>query len=138
MTDVIYARLHPKYHPAIITGQTPDDTRQDEVWHFQNDDNCKVIIGTTGAMGTGLTLTAGTVEIFLDMPWNRALYDQAVDRCHRVGQTKNITIYNLMCQNTIDERINEIVQKKGKMSDALVDGKLGDMKATELLNFLLS
>jgi SNF2 family DNA or RNA helicase len=88
-------------------------------------------------MGTGLTLTAGTVEIFLDEPWNRALYDQATDRCHRVGQKHNVTIYNLMCKNTIDERIHELVQKKGAMSDALVDGKL-DMSKSEVLDFLLS
>ena len=136
MTDEVYNRLHPKYHPAIITGQTPDDARQDEVWHFQNDDKCKVIIGTTGAMGTGLTLTAGTVEIFLDEPWNRANKEQAEDRCHRVGTTENITIYTLVCKGTIDERINELVEKKGMMADALVDGKI-NMDKGQLLDFLV-
>ena len=136
MTHVIEERLS-KYNPAVITGETKDAERQAEVDAFQNGDS-RVIIGTIGAMGTGLTLTAGTVEIFLDMPWNRALYDQAVDRCHRVGQNSNITIYNLMCKNTIDERINDIVQKKGRMSDALVDGKVQGLSTTELLNFLLS
>ena len=136
ITDEVYKRLHPKYHPAIITGQTQDEARQDEVKNFQYNDNCKVIIGTTGAMGTGLTLTAGTVEIFLDEPWNRALYDQATDRCHRVGQKSNVTIYNLMCKGTIDERIHELVQKKGAMSDALVDGKV-NMNKAEILDFLL-
>lgn len=137
MTDEIYKRLHPKYHPAIITGQTPDDMRQDEVKHFQYDENCKVIIGTTGAMGTGLTLTAGTVEIFLDEPWNKALKDQAEDRCHRVGTTENITIYTLICKDTIDERINELVERKGEIADALVDGKIVGNKL-DLLNFLIS
>ena len=88
-------------------------------------------------MGTGLTLTAGTVEIFLDEPWNRALLDQAVDRCHRVGTKENITIYTLMCKNTIDERIHDIVERKGLMSDAIVDGKIA-MNKRELLNFLLN
>lgn len=137
MTDEIYKRLHPKYHPAIITGQTPDDLRQDEVKHFQYDEKCKVIIGTTGAMGTGLTLTAGTVEIFLDEPWNKALKDQAEDRCHRVGTTENVTIYTLICKDTIDERINELVERKGEIADALVDGKIVGNKL-DLLNFLIS
>lgn len=137
MTDEIYKRLHPKYHPAIITGQTPDDVRQDEVKNFQYNDNYKVIIGTTGAMGTGLTLTAGTVEIFVDEPWNKALKDQAEDRCHRVGTTENVTIYTLLCKGTIDERINELVERKGAMADALVDGKI-TMDKRELLEFLIS
>ena len=138
MTDEIFKRLNAKsIWCEVITGATADSHRQQAVDNFQNNDNYKVIIGTIGAMGTGLTLTAGTVEIFLDEPWNRALYDQATDRCHRVGQKHNVTIYNLMCKNTIDERIHELVQKKGAMSDALVDGKL-DMSKSEVLDFLLS
>jgi SNF2 family DNA or RNA helicase len=73
----------------------------------------------------------------MDHPWNRALYDQAVDRCHRIGQNNNITIYNLLTKNTIDERIWELVERKGALSDAIVDGKITGNKA-ELLEFLLS
>lgn len=137
MTDEIYKRLHPKYHPAIITGQTDDASRQDEVNNFQYNENCKVLIGTTGAAGTGITLTAGTVEIFMDEPWNMALKEQAVDRCHRIGQKNSLTIYTLMCKDTIDERIHEIVERKGAMADALVDGKV-NVSTQELLAFLLS
>ena len=136
MTDVIYARLRVKHPTNCITGATKDNERQTIVDDFQVG-RCKVLIGTIGAMGTGLTLTAGTVEIFLDEPWNRALYDQATDRCHRVGQKHNVTIYNLMCKNTIDERIHELVQKKGAMSDALVDGKI-DISKSDVLEYLLS
>ena len=88
-------------------------------------------------MGTGLTLTAGTVEIFLDEPWNRANKEQAEDRCHRVGTTDNVTIYTLICKGTIDERINDLVYQKGAMADALVDGKV-NMASEDLLDFLLS
>jgi len=136
MTNEVCKRL-AKYHPAVITGETNDADRQGEVNRFQNDDDCKVIIGTTGAMGTGITLTAGTVEIFLDEPWNRALKDQAVDRCHRVGTTENVTIYTLLTRNTIDERIHELVEQKGAMSDALVDGQV-KMERGQLVDFLLS
>lgn len=136
MTDAICDRL-AQFSPAVITGNVHPDIRNSAIDMFQNLDGCKVIIGTIGAMGTGLTLTAGTVEIFMDEPWNRALYDQAVDRCHRVGQNSNVTIYNLICKNTIDERIHELVQNKGAMSDAIVDGHVvGDRM--ELLNYLLS
>lgn len=136
MTDEIYKRLHLKYHPAIITGQTDDANRQEEVNQFQNNKECKVIIGTSGAMGTGITLTAGSVEIFMDEPWNMALKEQCVDRCHRIGQQNNITIYTLMCANTIDVKIHEIVEEKGILADAIVDGKVTTNKS-ELLNFLL-
>ena len=136
MTTPIAKRLS-KYNPAVITGEINTDTRQQMIDKFQNNDSCKVIVGTIGAMGTGLTLTAGTVEIFLDHPWNRALYDQAVDRCHRIGQKNNVTIYNLLCKDTIDERIWQIVNKKGLMSDYMVDGKVEGMHKAELLSYLI-
>jgi len=136
MTDAIWSRLRSKYRISVITGETKDVDRKDNVEEFQSGAS-QVIIGTIGAMGTGLTLTAGTVEIFVDEPWNKALKDQAEDRCHRIGTMSNITIYTIMCKNTIDERIHDIVEKKGIMSDALVDGKITGNKM-ELLNFLLS
>ena len=137
MTSPIYNKLSRNYKGVIITGETDEVERQVNVNHFQNNPECKFILGTIGAMGTGLTLTAGTVVVFMDHPWTRAAYDQAVDRCHRIGQNSNLTIYNLLCKNTIDERIWEIVQRKGAISDALIDGKATGC-STELLNFLLS
>ena len=136
ITDVVYDRLCAKYPIGVITGQTDDAVRQSIVDDFQKGFN-KVLIGTIGAMGTGLTLTAGTVEIFLDHPWNRALYDQAVDRCHRIGQNNNVTIYNLLCKGTIDERVWSIVKKKGQIADSLVDGINVENKS-EIIDYLLS
>ena len=137
MTDVIYKRLYKKYGTRIITGDISEYERKTAVNEFQHVKDVKVLIGTIGAMGTGLTLTAGTVEIFMDEPWNKALKDQAEDRCHRVGTTQNVTIYTLMCKDTIDERIHQIVENKGFMADAIVDGETPS-KNSELLDFLLS
>lgn len=136
MTDVVYDRLCDKYPLAIITGQTKDAERQQMVEKFQSG-KAKVIIGTIGAMGTGLNLYAGTVEIFLDEPWNRANKEQAEDRCHRVGTKQNVTIYTILCKDTIDERVHTLVENKGVMADMLVDGKITGNKA-DLLDFLLS
>ncbi len=122
------------YHPAYITGETKADDRMAEVNRFQNDKNCKVIIGTIGAMGTGLTLTAAQNVIFLDSPWNMALKAQAEDRAHRIGTKGTVNIITLVCKNTIDERIEELVEKKGQIADALVDGKV----SIEDINYLLS
>ena len=136
VTDAVFERLYDKYSVAQITGETPDNMRQQTVKSFQETPDTKVIIGTIGAMGTGLTLTAGKTVIFMDEPWNKALYDQAVDRAHRIGQKNNITIYNLLTKDTIDERIHNIIYKKGAMSDAIIDGKIMGNK-TEVFNYLL-
>lgn len=136
ITNAVWERLHNQYRVSVITGETKEIDRQDNVAEFQSGAS-QIIIGTIGAMGTGLTLTAGTVEIFLDEPWNMALKEQAEDRCHRIGTTSNITIYTIMCKNTIDEKINQLVEHKGQISEALVDGKIVGNKE-ELINFLLS
>ena len=143
MTDAILQVLHTKLkligrlEPAVITGNTNDSDRQQIVDRFQNNDVCRVIIGTIGAMGTGLTLTAATTIIFVDEPWNKALFDQAVDRAHRIGQKNNITIYSIMCKDTIDERIHNLIYKKGAMSDAIIDGKVVGNK-NEVFDYLLN
>lgn len=127
-----------EYHPLLITGETKDGDRMPIVNEFQSNDDSKVIIGTIGAMGTGLTLTASSNIIFIDEPWNRATKDQAEDRIHRIGQTHSVSIYTLVTKDTIDERINSIVESKGAMSDYLVDNKNDDLTREKLVDFLLS
>ena len=136
MTNPVYKRYEKLYNPAIITGETKNRVEQEK--KFMEDDTCKIIIGTTGAMGTGLTLTAANTVIFLDEPWNDALKKQAEDRAHRIGTTENINIITLICKNTIDERIHELVEQKGAMADLLVDGKFTGKGKANLVNFLLS
>lgn len=133
MTEVAREKLK-SYHPAYITGATKADERMKEVERFQTDTNCKVIIGTIGAMGTGLTLTAAQNVIFLDSPWNMALKAQAEDRAHRIGTKGTVSVITLCCRDTIDERIEELVEKKGQIADALVDGKI----SIDDINYLLS
>ena len=136
MTSVIFDKV-AKYGCGVITGETADSNRQAIVNKFQSDDTLKVIVGTIGAMGTGLTLTAATTVIFVDEPWNKALFDQAVDRAHRIGQKNNITIYSIMCKDTIDERIHNLIYKKGAISDAIIDGKVVGNK-NEVFDYLLN
>jgi len=137
ITDEALMRLSKRYDGVSITGETPDEIRQKNMEMFQTRDDCKFIIGTIGAMGTGFTLTAGSIEIFLDEPWNRALKDQAVDRCHRIGTTENVTIFTLLCKGTIDEKIHTLVYEKGEMSDTLIDGQIARNKIG-IVDFLLS
>lgn len=137
MTTPIYDVLHKKYNGIIITGETKDSDRQHNVDLFQNNNDYKFAIGTIGAMGTGLTLTSASTVIFIDEPWTMAAKQQAIDRAHRIGTKENVTVYTLMAKNTIDERIHQLVEKKGAMSDALIDGKV-TTRSSELLDFLLS
>lgn len=136
MTDEIYKRLSAKYHGVQITGEIKDEDRQNAKDKFQNDPKCMFLVGTSGAMGVGITLTAAHVEIFMDIPWNKGSWEQCIDRCHRIGQTENLTIYNLMCKDTIDEKIYNLVERKGAMSDLLVDGVVRDKGA--IVDYLLS
>ena len=138
MTDAICNKLKSSGHNVgVITGETPDSSRQEIVDVVQNSADLSVLVGTIGAMGTGLTLTAATTVIFVDEPWNKALFDQAVDRAHRIGQKNNITIYSIMCKDTIDERIHNLIYKKGAMSDAIIDGKVVGNK-NEVFDYLLN
>lgn len=137
MTTILRNKLN-KFNPAYITGEVNSEDRMVEVNKFQNDPNCKVIIGTIGAMGTGLTLTAASTVIFLDEPWNRSIKDQAEDRAHRIGTKGTVRIVTLITKDTIDEGIANLVQRKGRMADLLVDGKVSTSSRQELVDYLLA
>lgn len=137
MTEVAKKKLS-QYNPAYITGSVKAGVRMAEVERFQKDPNCKVIIGTIGAMGTGLTLTAASNVIFLDDPWNRAIKDQAEDRAHRIGTKGTVRIITLVCKDTIDERILNLVERKGRMSDMIIDGKFEVTDRRAFVDYLLS
>lgn len=118
----LYIKLSDlSYNPAIVTGETKDPIA--EMNKFQNDKSCKVILGTTPALGTGYTLTAANTVIFIDEPWNKAIKDQAEDRCHRIGTKDTVNIISLICKDTIDARIHQIIKEKGELSDRIVDNK---------------
>ena len=137
MTLIMRQKLK-RYNPAYITGDVKADVRMHEVERFQNDPTCKVIIGTIGAMGTGLTLTAASNVIFIDDPWNRALKDQAEDRAHRIGTKGTVRVITIVCKDTIDERILDLVYRKGKMADMLIDGKFEARNKAAFIDYLLS
>lgn len=126
---------YAKYNPAYIDGSTVD--RMDEVERFQNDDSCKVIIGTIGAMGTGLTLTAASTVFFIDKPWTPAEVDQASDRAHRIGTKENVNIVTLAVRESVDEKIENLLEGKRDIASALVDGKANREAAMELVRDVL-
>jgi SNF2 family DNA or RNA helicase len=134
------------YNPALITGQVKDEMRGSEKDRFMNDEECKICIGSIAAMGTGLTLTSANTVIFIDEPWTKAIKDQCEDRCHRIGTKNTVFVYTLITKNTVDERVNSIVEYKGKMSDFILgEGdmpvrikKIAGMDTSEVVDFLNS
>ena len=90
------------------------------------------------AGGTGLNLTAADYVIHLDPWWNPAVEDQASDRAHRMGQQRPVTIYRLVTQNTIEEKIIALHGEKRDLADSLLDGgeAAGKLDTAALLNLL--
>lgn len=136
VTNLARKRLE-KYSPAYITGEIQQAVRNEERDRFQNDDTCKIMIGTSPALGTGFTLTAATNVIFLDEPWTKAVKVQCEDRAYRIGTTSAVTVYTLIAKSTIDEKVHDIVEEKGDISDFIIDGAVRKEKRSQFLRMLL-
>lgn len=101
------------YKPVTITGSTPPKERAVLVHKFQNDPECRVFIGNIQAAGTGITLTAASTVIFVESSWVPGEIDQAVDRCHRIGQKDAVLAQFLVVRDSLDEyMIRTVVDKK--------------------------
>lgn len=114
--------------------------RQMQVNKFQQDEDCRIFLGSTEACKEGLTLTAATHVIFVDYPWNWASYSQAYSRAHRIGQKDAVTVYNLMCTGTVDEKVFNTIINKKSMSEVLIDTKVDNdtIKAQGAIDFVRS
>lgn len=132
VTDLLEKHLD---NYAIYTGKTAN--REAQIKKFKEDDNCKIIIGTTQAMGTGLTLTEADTMVFFDEPWNYANFEQASDRIYRIGTKKSVNIISLICRNTLDEFIHKMIKKKRMMGDSIIDRKFS-VQDEKVLEFILS
>ena len=99
-----------------------------------NSDNTNVFLIMLKAGGTGLNLTSSDVVIHLDLWWNPQVENQATDRAHRIGQTKNVEVIKLICNGTIEERIIELQNKKKLLSDSLIEGNNRDKNNIEKLS----
>ena len=120
-----------KYNPLKCTGDESDIEVNNNILDFQNNINNKVIVCTWQKMGTGVTLTAANYVIFVDTPWNDSDFKQACDRCYRIGQNKNTTVITLICKDTYDERVQEILENKENLSNYIID----NIDSKQLLQF---
>ena len=131
----IYEQLK-KYNPTINTGDTKDEVIASNIEDFQTTDNSKVFLCTWQRMGVGITLTKASYAIFVDTPWTAAVYEQAQDRIHRIGSKQPVFIYNLICKDTIDERVKEIVDDKEAISDYIIDNQITAKSLTSLKKYI--
>lgn len=104
-----------------LDGQTRD--RRTCVERFQTDADCGLFLISLKAGGLGLNLTAADYVFILDPWWNPAVEQQAIDRAHRIGQTRHVTAYRLICEDTVEQRIAELQQRKQEVADAIVEGR---------------
>ncbi len=121
-----------KYH--YLDGSTPPHIRQERIDAFQRGEG-EVFLISLKAGGTGLNLTAADYVIHLDPWWNPAVEDQATDRVHRIGQQRPVTVYRLVTENTVEEKILKLHETKRDLADSLLDGtdSSGKMSADDLL-----
>lgn len=106
---------------VYLDGQTRN--RREVVDQFQNDPDIPLFLISLKAGGFGLNLTAAEYVFILDPWWNPAVESQAIDRAHRIGQTRPVFAYRLVCRDTVEQRILTLQAKKRELADAIVDGE---------------
>jgi superfamily II DNA or RNA helicase len=123
---------------AYLDGRTRN--RAQVVRRFQEDPACSLFLISLKAGGTGLNLTAAEYVFLLDPWWNPAVEAQAIDRTHRIGQTREVFAYRIVADNTIESKILELQQSKRALADAILGASAGGLKSLERedLEMLLS
>ncbi|HRP30898.1 MAG TPA: SNF2-related protein [Agriterribacter sp.] len=101
-------------------GSTPAHERERAITRFQEDDDCRAFLISLKAGGVGLNLTAADYVYIVDPWWNPAVEQQAIDRTHRIGQTKNIFAYRMICKDTIEDKILQLQEKKRSLARDLI------------------
>jgi SNF2 family DNA or RNA helicase len=105
---------------AYFDGSTSAIDREKAIQRFQTDDNCRVFLISLKAGGVGLNLTAADYVYIVDPWWNPAVEQQAIDRTHRIGQTKNIFAYRMICKDTVEDKILKLQERKRALAAELI------------------
>jgi non-specific serine/threonine protein kinase len=109
-------------------GSTSAQDRERAIQNFQNNDECRVFLISLKAGGVGLNLTAADYVYIVDPWWNPAVEQQAIDRTHRIGQTKNIFAYRMICIDTIEDKILQLQERKKVLARELITDDNGFVK----------
>lgn len=119
-----------RFNPLQYHGRIPSSQRDGVIERFRNDDSCHVILMSYGAGGVGLNLQFTNYVFLFDRWWNPAVEDQAINRAHRIGVDGPVHVTRFLMTNTIEERIDAVLQEKRELfdtifSDAASHQKLG-------------
>uniref|UniRef100_A0A8C9VV69 Chromatin-remodeling ATPase INO80 n=1 Tax=Scleropages formosus TaxID=113540 RepID=A0A8C9VV69_SCLFO len=141
MIDLLEEYMVYKKHTYMrLDGSSKISERRDMVADFQSRTDIFVFLLSTRAGGLGINLTAADTVIFYDSDWNPTVDQQAMDRAHRLGQTKQVTVYRLICQGTIEERILQRAKEKSEIQRMVISGgnfKPDTLKPKEVVSLLL-
>jgi hypothetical protein len=141
MLGLIRTKLEEMGIPyAYFDGSTTSTQREVAIQEFQNNEECRVFLISLKAGGIGLNLTAADYVYIVDPWWNPAVEQQAIDRTHRIGQTKNIFAYRLICKDTIEEKMLQLQERKRALASELVSDDNAFLKklTREDIDFLFS
>ncbi len=124
----------------ILHGETAVKKRQELVREFQNDESVPFFVLSVKAGGAGLNLTAASHVIHFDRWWNAAVENQATDRAFRIGQKRNVLVHKMVCQGTVEERIDQMIESKKQLAGDFLEGgaeiKLTEMGDAELMQLV--
>ena len=120
MLSLLEQRLHAEGIPTLyLDGATPTHERQDLTERFNNGEG-QVFLISLKAGGTGLNLTGADTVIHYDPWWNPTAQEQATSRAHRLGQTRPVTVFNLVTHGTIEEQVVRLGDRKRALFDRLI------------------
>lgn len=123
MLELIGQRLRAEHLTFFqLTGATSKEERERLVKRFQAGE-ADVFLISLKAGGVGLNLTSADVVIHYDPWWNTAAQDQATDRAHRIGQRRDVSVFKLICEGTIEERILRMQESKRDLADSVLSGE---------------
>jgi superfamily II DNA or RNA helicase len=114
---------------TYIDGSLNATQRKEEIKRFQEDEGIRVFLLSLRAGGVGINLTSADYVILYDPWWNPAVESQAVDRLHRIGQTKKVIAYKLIVKNTVEEKMLELQERKKKLVNELITTEKGFFKS---------
>jgi non-specific serine/threonine protein kinase len=124
----------------VLHGETEVKKRKDLVRRFQEDEGVGYFVLSLKAGGSGLNLTAASHVVHFDRWWNPAVENQATDRAFRIGQTKNVLVHKFICRGTVEEKIDQLIESKRRLSEELLEGgadfMLTELKDDELLKLV--
>jgi len=115
------------YGPGSVVsyyGLTPQDERQDNIRRFQDDPECRFMVGTPSTGGYGITLTAANTVIYYSNGYDLEKRLQSEDRAHRIGQKKNVTYIDIIAEDTVDDKIVKSLRKKINIASEVLGEEL--------------